>query len=171
MTEENKEKIPPMSDESIKYAMKHNVEAREFETRFQGNLVREGFIDNPVAKSNINVDKKSCIAAGMSLIRDLESYNLTTPVVFRDNLKGVVKDTDFKVPSSELALHTKTADKDIIAFAMVGRGGALVAYENDGGCGYIWGTDTELLSPSLRGAADNMFEKRGPGGTIGHGGK
>ena len=102
----------------------------------------------------------TCLNAGMILSRDRESFRKASPVIFRENLKGIITDEELKVPSSELGMATRAADKDIFAFALVGNTFALVVHDNGaGGCAYLVGTEYELLSPTLRTKAKDMYKK------------
>lgn len=77
-----------------------------------------------------------CISAGMSLQRDSDSYRAdkSTPVIFKQNVRGIVKVDDLKVPHSELAMHVGAAGCDILAWIMT-CSGVTVVYEKDGCCG------------------------------------
>ena len=108
--------------------------------------------------------QQKCVSAGMSLIRDHESFNKATPIIFIDNLKGLVTADVLKIPRSELALHVGAAGKDIIAFALTGRSSGIVAYDDGkGSCEYTFGSAHEIFQPALVEKVEEIWEKRGPG--------
>jgi len=103
--------------------------------------------------------QKKCASAGMSLARDSEAFIRKTPVIFQENLRGLVRKEDFNIQHSELAMHTKAAGKEVVAF-FLGPTTAFAIYAEDGDCcGYIYGADTEVLSPGL---LDKVREVWGP---------
>jgi len=95
----------------------------------------------------IREDKARCIDAGIRLLRDNLSFKTATPILYKDNLRDI-SPADFKVQSSEVAMFTKAAGKDIVAF-FASPGIAFVAFVDDGGCNYAYGTLNEMLSPNL----------------------
>jgi len=100
-----------------------------------------------------------CVSAGMSLARDSDAFIRKTPVIFQENLKGLVRKEDFNIQHSELAMHTKAAGKEVLAF-FLGPTTAFAIYAEDGDCcGYIYGADIEVLSPGL---VDKVREMYGP---------
>ena len=105
-----------------------------------------------------------CASAGMSLIRDHESYKaeFTSPTIFpATNLRGLVTEEDLKVPWSELAMHTKVAEKEVLAFALVGSATAIVITDDGaGGCEYHRGLQNELLSRKLIEKTNEMFKRK-----------
>lgn len=107
--------------------------------------------------------QSKCISAGMSLFREHTSFRKASPILFAENLRGLVPVEDLKITHSELAHHVKAAGKDILAFALVGRGSVLVAFDDgEGKCGFTYGGDHELLSPALVDKVNEIWEKRGP---------
>ena len=107
--------------------------------------------------------QEKCVSAGMALFREYSSFARATPVIFPVNLKGLVRTEDMKIPHSELALHVGAAGKDIIAFALVGRTSALVAYDDGkGGCDFTFGGQHELFQNPLLDKVQEIWEKRGP---------
>lgn len=93
----------------------------------------------------------TCLNAGLVLGRDRESFRKASHIVFRENLAGIVTSEELKVPSSELAMSTHSAGKDIFAFCLVGNTFALVVHDNGAeGCAYLIGNESELLSPAVR---------------------
>ena len=107
--------------------------------------------------------QEKCVAAGMELFREHDSMKKATLILFRINLKGIVKAEDLKIPHSDLAMYVGAAGKDIIAFALTGKSSGLVAYDDGkGGCAFTSGLESELFSPSLREKVKDHWEKRGP---------
>lgn len=108
-------------------------------------------------------DCESCVATGVQM-RNMElSYREATPVIYRENIQGLVKVEDLKVPSSELALHTGAAGKEIISMCLMGVNTAAVIFrKEDGGCGFISGDESELLSMEARNKVHNIWRKSGP---------
>ncbi len=107
--------------------------------------------------------QEKCVSAGITLMREHLSYRKTTPVIFPVNLRGQVTTDDLKVPHSELAMATGAAGKDIIAFALVGEKGGIVAFDDGkGGCDFTFGADSELFTPVLIKTVSQIWEKRGP---------
>jgi hypothetical protein len=96
------------------------------------------------------VDEKQekCISTGISLLRDNLSFREATPILFRTNLHDV-PDEEFKVPFSELAMHTKAAGKEIAALFSTPRVAFISYIEEDGSCGLTYGSISEVLSPEL----------------------
>ena len=93
-----------------------------------------------------------CISAGQRLGSEHERYapEQKTPVIYRENLIGLVKKDDLKIPHSELAMHTGAAGKDILALFLTPRM-AYVTYKDDARCcSSISGLNDELLSPDLQ---------------------
>ena len=110
-----------------------------------------------------------CAGAGMAFVRDHQSYraDITTPTIFKDNLRGLVTEEDFKIPHSELAMHSGAAGKEIIALAVVGNRFAIAIYDDGkGGCQFIQGTAGEVLQKPLQDKVQQMFgpSERGGGG-------
>jgi len=113
------------------------------------------------AKSIQNQGK--CVSAGMTLFREQQSFRKATPIIFRVNLKGLIPVDDLKIPHSELALHTRAAGKDLIAFALTGTQTGIATYDNsEGGCAFIFGREDEIFSHPLLEKINQMWEKRGP---------
>ncbi len=107
--------------------------------------------------------QEKCISAGMTLMRENLSYKKATPVLFPINLRGQVTTDDLKVPHSELAMATGAADKDIIAFSLVGESGGIVAFDDGkGGCEFTFGASSELFTPALVKKVNEIWGKRGP---------
>lgn len=105
--------------------------------------------------------QEKCVSAGISLFREYGSFKKATPILFAENLRGLVSTEDLKITHSELAHHVKAAGKDIIAFTLVGRGSALVAFDDgEGKCGYTFGGEHELFSPALVERVNQIWEKR-----------
>ncbi len=101
-----------------------------------------------------------CVSAGQSVTRDHDSFHALykTPVIYQENLKGLVRTDDLIIPHSELAMHTGAAGKTILTFFCTPRM-AFVVYEDEGGCGYVDGLNSELLSRPLQ---DKVKEIWGP---------
>lgn len=100
-----------------------------------------------------------CASAGMTLARDSDAFIRKTPVIFEENLRGLVRKEDLKIQSSELAMHTKAADKEVLAFFLGPTTAFAIYAEDDECCGYIYGADREVLSPGL---LDKVREMYGP---------
>jgi len=93
-------------------------------------------------------EQETCVFTGIALFRDNMSFRHATPVLFRSNLKDI-KPEVFKIPHSELAMHTKAAGKEIVAL-FITPGMAFVGYsEPDGRCAFTYGTINEVISPEL----------------------
>jgi len=107
--------------------------------------------------SNIKC-KESCVDKGIMLGMFLSSVK-NKRIGFKENFIGIVPENDLKIPYSELAIHTKTAGKDIVAFGCSKEDNKLnwcgVVYSTDGGCGYIEGKPSELLHHELRKVIEN----------------
>ena len=99
-----------------------------------------------------------CISAGMSLQRDSDNYRAdkSTPVIFKENVRGLVKVDDLKVPHSELAMHSGAAGCDILAWIMT-CSGVTVVYEKDGCCGIAHGLHNELMQQPLIDTTKQMW--------------
>lgn len=94
-------------------------------------------------------DKARCIDTGIKLLRENASFREATPILYKDSfhLQGIAP-VDFKVPHSEVAIYGKAAGRDIVAF-FASRNMAFVAFSDDGGCGFAYGTINEMLTPAL----------------------
>ena len=99
-----------------------------------------------------------CITAGISLFRDYDAMKAIakSPIIFAENLAGLVRKEDMKIQHSELGMHLKAGGKDVIAFFLT-KAGAYAIYGDDSSCGYIYGSDTEVLAPSLVSKARKVF--------------
>jgi len=107
--------------------------------------------------------QEKCVSAGMTLMREHLAYRKATTVIFPINLRGLVTTDDLKVPHSELAMATGAAGKDIIAFALVGETGGILAFDDGkGGCEFTFGANSELFTPALVKKVNEIWEKRGP---------
>ena len=107
--------------------------------------------------------QEKCVVAGMALVRETGSFKKATPIIFRENLKGMITSDESKISHSELAMHVGAAGRDILAFAMTGGSSALVAYDDgEGGCGYTFGLASELFTLSFIEKINKRWEKRGP---------
>ena len=101
--------------------------------------------------------QEKCVGTGMAIIRDNLSFKEATPVLFRSNL--LLKKDAFKVPHSELAMHTKAAGKEIVALFAT-RNMAFISFANEKGeCEYTFGTINEVLSTEL---VDTLMERYFP---------
>ena len=108
--------------------------------------------------------EQTCVGAGITLAQTHESFNKATPIIFRDNLKGLVSEEDLKIPHSELARHSGAAGKEILALALTGTSTGIATYDKGGGrCQFIFGTEGELFTAELRSQVTKMWQKRGPG--------
>ncbi|HUV52294.1 MAG TPA: hypothetical protein VMW64_04380 [Dehalococcoidia bacterium] len=98
-----------------------------------------------------------CATAGMLLAKDSEAFVRKTPVIFQENLAGLVRKENLKIQHSELAMHLKAGGKEVLAF-FLGPNTAFAIYADEGdGCGYIYGADHEVLSPELVDKAREMW--------------
>lgn len=108
--------------------------------------------------------QQTCIGAGITLAQTHDSFRKATPLIFRDNLRGLVSENDLKIPRSELAMHSGAAGKEILAFALTGTQTGIATFDKGGGrCQYIFGREDELFTPELLNQVNKMWEKRGPG--------
>jgi len=107
--------------------------------------------------------QEKCVSAGIMLFREQDSMKQATPIIYPINLRGLVNPEDLKIPHSELAMHTGAAGKDIIAFALTGKSGGIVAFDDGkGGCDFTFGLDSELFSQALLKQVKDIWVKRGP---------
>jgi hypothetical protein len=105
--------------------------------------------------------QEDCIMAGMSIFREHESFRAEakTPIIWQTNLRGLVSKEDFIIPHSELAMHSKAAGQEVLAFFMT-RNLAFAAYETaDGGCGYVYGRPGEVLQIPLIDRTNEMWPR------------
>jgi len=108
--------------------------------------------------------EQTCVSAGILLAQTHDSFNKATPIIFRDNLKGLVSESDLKLPHSELAMHAGAAGKQILAFALTGTQSGIATYDKGSGqCQFLFGREDELFSPELVKQVGKMWQKRGPG--------
>ena len=115
------------------------------------------------AANKVLESQGTCVSAGMTLFRDHDSFRKATPIIFRDNVRGLVSEDNLKVPHSELAMHVGAAGKSLIAFALTGTQTGLATYDKgEGSCGFIFGREDELFRPPLLQTVNQMWEKRGP---------
>lgn len=104
--------------------------------------------------------QEKCVSAGMTLIREHDSFRKATPVIFPINLRGLVYGDDLKIPHSELAMATGAAGKDILAFALTGQSSGVVAFDDGkGGCEFTFGSETELFTKPLIGKVNEIWNK------------
>jgi len=104
---------------------------------------------------------EACIMAGMSLFMEHGAFRaeVKTPIVWQANLRGLVAKEDFIIPHSELAIYSKAAGQEVIAFFMT-RNMAFAAYERpDGGCGFVYGRLGEVLQNALIDRANDMWPR------------
>ncbi|GAI86167.1 unnamed protein product [marine sediment metagenome] len=107
--------------------------------------------------------QETCVAAGMTLLREQDSFRKATPIIFRVNLEGLVSADDLKIPHSELALSAGVAGKDLYAFALTGTQAGMAVYDDgEGTCAFISGREDEILKRPLIEKINQMWEKRGP---------
>lgn len=95
--------------------------------------------------------KDKCISAGMSLMREHDSFKAThkTPILFPVNLRGLVSTDDLKIQHSELAMHVGAAGREILAFFATPNSSYVVYDNGKGCCDFTFGGNTELLTPHL----------------------
>lgn len=116
-----------------------------------------------MAEQMANEKKSSCVTAGIALLGDYRSFRKATPIIYPDNVKGLVKTEDLKVPSSELAMHSGADGKDLLAFALTGTSTALIIYnDGEGGCKFLHGSEGEVMPKALVDKVSEIWEKRGP---------
>lgn len=103
--------------------------------------------------------KSKCVSAGMTLEREHDSFKAThkSPIIFPENVRGLVYGDDLKVPHSELATHVGAAGKDILAFFITSRGAYIAFDQGEGCCGFTSGLDSELLSQPLINKVRDMW--------------
>lgn len=107
--------------------------------------------------------QEKCVSAGITLMREFDSFRKATPVIYPINLRGLVLTDDLKVIHSELAIATGAAGKEIIAFALTGTSSGIVAFDDGkGGCEYTFGSQHELFTKNLVNKVNEIWEKRGP---------
>lgn len=109
--------------------------------------------------------KSKCVDAGASLSNSHTLFKAinVTPVIYEDNLRGVVEPDDLKVPQSELAVRTGAAGKDIIAFFVTSGNTAHVVYDDGQGCcHFAQGRGDELTTPALRAQVKSMWPTEAP---------
>lgn len=95
-------------------------------------------------------EQSKCISCGMQIARDHDDYksDSCTPIIFRENVRGLIKADELKVNYSELAQHMKAEGKDIVCLILTCNSAAAI-YENGDSCGYIHGGKNEVLTPAL----------------------
>ena len=101
-----------------------------------------------------------CVSAGMQIARDHDSYrsDFSSPVIFRENVRGLVTVDDLKVNYSELSQHMKAEGKDIVCF-MLTCNSAIAIYDKEGVCGVIHGAKSEVLTQKLIDLTERMWMK------------
>lgn len=103
-------------------------------------------------KSKSMETEEKCASCGMSLHREYDAFSARykTPIIFpSSNLRGMVSDDDIKVPHSELAMHQGAAGKPIVAYFMTRNMAFAVYAEENGGCGFVFGSTGEVLSHKM----------------------
>jgi len=126
----------------------------ESEARAVGRLMADKVLES----------QQTCVGAGITLAQTHESFRKATPIIFRENLRGLVKENDLKISHSELAMHAGAAGKEILAFALTGTQTGIATFDKGaGGCQYIFGREDELFTPELVHQTSKMWQKRGPG--------
>jgi len=110
---------------------------------------------------------RKCVSAGMTIHYDEGKYGTT---IFPSNAGLRMGTRATEVPFSELAIHTKIAGNQILAFNTDGRGACVVSINKDGKCSTTCGLMNEVLSHELRDHSRHiwdreyrkkMFEERG----------
>lgn len=101
-----------------------------------------------------------CVSAGMQMARDHDSYrgDSSSPVIFRENVRGLVTEDDLKVNYSDLSQHMKAEGKDIVCY-MLTCNSAIAIYDKEGACGVIHGGKNEVLSQKLIDLTEKMWMK------------
>jgi hypothetical protein len=110
----------------------------------------------------ITKSENDAVGAGEHLARlnGLETWR-NASTWYRSNLSGYATDNDLIVPHSELAMHTKAAGKEIMAYKVRDdERWAEVVYKDKKGVGVVSGLPSEVLSISLI----NKLKKHGLGG-------
>lgn len=94
--------------------------------------------------------KDKCLAAGVWLGREQQTFraDAISPIIFAENVAGLVTEDDMKVPHSELAMHVGAAGRDILAWVLTGNY-AFIVYDDGNCCSFTHGLPSEVLSPSL----------------------
>lgn len=106
---------------------------------------------------------QSCIAAGQSAA--FSPWFKGELLIFPDNVRGLVKADAFKVPFSELAMHTRAAGQTIQAWHCDKdvRSCGVIYTKKDGSCGYVDGLATEVLSHELRRVTESIWGRKRAG--------
>jgi len=126
----------------------------ESEARAVGRLMADKVLES----------QQTCVGAGITMAQTHESFRKATPIIYRENLRGLVKVNDLKIPHSELAMHAGAAGKDILALALAGTSSGIATYDKGSGqCQFISGLDSEIFTADLRDQVTKMWQKRGPG--------
>lgn len=97
-----------------------------------------------------DIRTRSCISAGVSAA--VSPWFRGEFLIFPENVLGLVKADAFKVPFSELAMHTRAAGQTIQAWQCDDdvRTCAVIYTKKDGSCGYVDGLASEVLSHELQ---------------------
>ena len=103
-------------------------------------------------KDSLRSNVESCVHAGMTFAHSTKNKTQWFPV----NVRGLVGKDAFRVPHSELAMHTKAAGGKVIAWS-IQNGYAHIVYQKGERCGYTDGSESEVLSKELR----DLFNKKG----------
>lgn len=98
--------------------------------------------------------KRTCVNAGMAFAHLIKGSVPMFPI----NVRGLVSETDLKVPASELAMHVGAADKELLAWCITDNY-AQIIYEKDGCCEYAHGLPDELLSNRIRETTKGILGK------------
>jgi len=103
---------------------------------------------------------QSCIAAGQTAA--VSPWFKGRFLVFPQNVLGLVKADDFKVPYSGLATHVGAAGARIQAWQCDTdvKSCGIIYKRKDGSCGYTDGLATEVLSHELRRVTESIWGRR-----------
>lgn len=134
-------------------------EEREHEKEFMERLME---VTEESGAKDVSESQLRCAAAGLKIAEEQSTFkpSKVTPVLFpRPSLYG---HDALLVPDTDLATREGSAGKQIVAMVLIGEDTALVVHDDGrGGCGYITGSQEDLLKPKLREKvlADNPYLK------------
>lgn len=91
--------------------------------------------------------KDKCISTGIAIFRAMNSLRAdrSTPVIFAENVAGLVSPESMKIPHSELAMHVGAAGKELLAWVLAPNF-AYVVFDDGGCCSFTHGLASEVLS-------------------------
>ena len=84
---------------------------------------------------------------------------LGTPI-YPENVGFALGSEYMKVPYSELAMHTRIADNDVLVFKTDGQSACVVSVDKDGASEFTCGGAHEVLRPEVVRAAKHLWGKK-----------